>query len=573
MLEAVYLSFIGSSLRGVPVSNLVRKGQLSGQVILYMEDLVSRDNYRIERSLFKSKSSKGKVFKNDELLPVVSVKDIKETVLGILGLSAEQIQDSFILTKFNYSPFLSLTDSKMRAVINRMSNISSIDYIFDNLKDQKIKLDSSLRSAQLRYSQIEGAVEMCDKFTKTKLEEIENSDDAKKIRILESEIISQETIFNQSKEAYEEHNSSLEYFDLEHANENKKIEQANKVIELANEKVTKIKSKIRGKKSEIQTKKNSKSIAKAQVDGSIVCPKCEHEFVLNGDIKELKKIILEAGAAIKDLEKEINLKTPVIEKINSAKEKALGLKTKLEKAKLEKEKMYTRAKHESNLLHRKMLSEESNLGDLKARKLILEDKDPDAEISKLRIEMDELMGQLKEKEEKVTSIQTKIDGLGEWKVRFTKFKHYLLTKVLDGLNYRINLELSQINPSLSVKLDGFKIDSKGKISEKIDTSVFQHGEYIGNYANFSGGEKVEINVATIFARNKMILEKSDGGLDFVAIDEIIESLDSTGVESIAKYLNNQEKTVLMITHASTDKVSGVDVTIVEKKGGVSRILK
>ena len=69
----------------------------------------------------------------------------------------------------------------------------------------------------------------------------------------------------------------------------------------------------------------------------------------------------------------------------------------------------------------------------------------------------------------------------------------------------------------------------------------------------------------------MILEKNNAGLDLVAIDEIIESLDPSGVESVAKYLNSQDKTILMITHASTDKVSGVDVTIVEKENEISTI--
>ena len=158
-IEGIYFALIGSSLRGVSVSNLVRKGQSTGTVSLFMEDITNKTSYQIERHLYRNKSSKGKVYKDGEVLPVTTVKDIKETVLGILGLSAEEIQDSFILTKLNYKPFLSLTDSHMRNIVNRLSNISSVDTVFDKLKEKKVGLEDDLRRTDSHYQKIDGAKE------------------------------------------------------------------------------------------------------------------------------------------------------------------------------------------------------------------------------------------------------------------------------------------------------------------------------------------------------------------------------------------------------------------------------
>jgi exonuclease SbcC len=94
--------------------------------------------------------------------------------------------------------------------------------------------------------------------------------------------------------------------------------------------------------------------------------------------------------------------------------------------------------------------------------------------------------------------------------------------------------------------------------------------FVGNYNSLSGGERAEINIASIVAIKKLLME-SKKGMNLLVIDEIIESLDEKGVSSIMKYLKGLNNTVLCITHASMNSSYDTNDVIIQKKNCISYI--
>ena len=71
---------------------------------------------------------------------------------------------------------------------------------------------------------------------------------------------------------------------------------------------------------------------------------------------------------------------------------------------------------------------------------------------------------------------------------------------------------------------------------------------------------------------RIINQSTEGkGLNLIVMDEIVESLDSQGLESLLKSLNTLGLNVLMISHATMDMNYQNTVTV-KKINGISEII-
>lgn len=160
-----------------------------------------------------------------------------------------------------------------------------------------------------------------------------------------------------------------------------------------------------------------------------------------------------------------------------------------------------------------------------------------------------------------------------WTLNFKNFKSHLANKSIKNISDYTNLFLDAMGSNLSINIDGYKVLSNKKIKEQITTNVLRDGFDAGSYGKFSGGERARIDCASILALQELIqLNVKEGkGINFLCIDEILESVDYDGMQSIVESLQDLGKTIMIVSQLAINSLADVTVTI-KKENKVSTIL-
>ena len=196
--------------------------------------------------------------------------------------------------------------------------------------------------------------------------------------------------------------------------------------------------------------------------------------------------------------------------------------------------------------------------------------------------------------EKVEPYQVKIDNLkaefpemdkekeeidhdrfvkSEWVQHFKRFRTHLANKAIKNIEGYVNLFLKKMGSNLQVEIEGYKTLADGTVREKIAPTVLRNGRVFGNFYKCSGGEKGRIELGTVLTEQALInLSSPSGGLDLLFVDEILDSVDGRGFQSMAKSLNGLKKTVMLISHVNIASNEGYNLITVEKRDRNSRIV-
>ena len=129
---------------------------------------------------------------------------------------------------------------------------------------------------------------------------------------------------------------------------------------------------------------------------------------------------------------------------------------------------------------------------------------------------------------------------------FKKFKNYLSNKSLILIENKVNSFFEKINSDISIKIKETKEVNKNT-KDVIDIVIIRD-EIERNYNEFSSGEKAQINLGFIFCMQEIINESTENGLNFLFLDEILDSLDTLGVKSIMDSIKIMNKCILVVSH-------------------------
>ena len=177
-----------------------------------------------------------------------------------------------------------------------------------------------------------------------------------------------------------------------------------------------------------------------------------------------------------------------------------------------------------------------------------------------------------EAESAQSEIQAQYNELVQQKANFVSFKTYLANQKIDAISQIINSFLEEIGSDIRVNIEGYRVLKSGKLSEKITINLLRNGVDCGAYGKFSGGEKSRVELASILAIQALTNSAcEDGkGLDFVALDEILEACDFEGISAACDTLNKLHKTALVITQNPIAENYPYQL-IVTKQNGISTI--
>jgi len=396
-----------------------------------------------------------------------------------------------------------------------------------------------------------------------------------------------------------------------------------KTIDDINKKISNIQHKVLNNDKETYNKEQELEKHKVMLKGAISCPSCSHSFVLDNDlsIDEIKQSISKIQITLKDLtknkeklQKEIDvlknnslpieqeklleikgfedkeekqhilLKSNVQRKLDEfmlCKDELLLIKDTKDKYKDSiqniNDEIYE-AKEEAKETNASIKSLKLKIKGLKEQIKLLKQSISSIKLSENKELLNDYLKQIEQYEVKVNSqsivvseISDKIQDLKTWKNRFKEFKSYVANKSLEIMEYHCNRYLKEMNTDMRVVYDGFKVLSNGKIKDEISAKV-SRGEDREFYS-FSAGERGIVLFSSILA-NRYLINNSHpyGGLDFLSIDEVFEGVDSLGLNILLKSIQDQNITIMVITHVSDEHIGGDKLTII-KENGISKIVK
>ena len=659
----------GDNSRGVRDIELIRFGSKKSFLDLY----VTCDNRKEEIHInweIKLKGSnvlkinKTKDGENWEPVVFSTVADGKKWILNWFAISKEDIFNYFIINKTRFKSFFRSSNKEKVELINRFSDASIIDGIEEI---NSATLDFKYNELKESVLKNEGKVEVLEESLQKELErdfESEYTEKLEEIKEDNLDIDEEITTINLDISAVEEHISEIESEINDFKNSNvkrekqsfslsKEIEVFNKSFETINESLSiaqtavesfveaDFDSKIEIHNENLKVLKNNSNEEEGKVkdfnvkeekvlkilsdlsvklSGTITCPKCSHNFLLNEDltIEQLKENETKASSLKKVIERGRNSSKATINSLQNLiieEDEAISLIKGLEEKEYDKKKVFLLKVQEINVLINEKNAELNILkGNLqsgvnrinlnnteisKGNNLISSHKQ---EIENLKSEIetnlkdkvanDNLTNSLKKDnnkaavkefknsikkigvknlsiEKELKEVEDALYKINQWKNNFKQFKMHVANKSLETMEFHCNRYLKGMGSDLKVEFEGYKILANGTVKDEITAKIIRNDERTFN--SFSGGEQGRLLFASILANRHMINHTHPyGGFEFLSIDEIFEGVDGIGLQSLVEESKKLQTCIMLITHV-TDESVNEDVLKIVKRNGVSRI--
>lgn len=622
LIEAVSYAILGSGLKKTVDADLIRNGEKSAYIRFELENSRNNSLLVIEREINLRTTSKLNIWLNgiDQKDKFATVPDGNKLILDLIGISRKDLLNYYIISKEKYISFYSSSDNDKKEVIARFSKSDSIDGIDKLIKAKLDEFDVELKEFNDQIVSIDATI----KVYNDQIEEEKNTDKEK----LKSEQILQ----YQDQIVRNHHEISNKEFDvrwLEDANVilnnqvkryDKIIGEYNRQIELLKKvdytkelstidlKETKIKKEETAKKAEktsleteLEESKQTLRDLETGLKGLITCPKCNHEFIpdeefdvedareskpiyeeginlLQEGINDLKLVLNGFKAKYDALDKEREVYRKKVKEFNDQK---AAIDLKIQRCRNNIKSINDPIKgllknYQTSITTYNTAIENLKANNVKIQALIddLKNQKIEDEIAKIQTKIKELDVQRRDIEEKIGLKETEKFKHEQWIYNFEKkFKSYLANKSVKSINDQVNLVLNKMNSNLRIQLEGYSILKNGDLREKITSYIYRDGFNEGSFFKFSGGERGRIELSTIIAMQNLInLNNDNGGLDVLFIDEVLESVDGKGIQSIAKAAKKLNRNVNIITHVNISSEREYNVVTIEKKNGVSKII-
>ncbi len=161
LIEAISIGLTGEVLRDIKsVEEIINDEADEAEIILTLID--EERIFTIERHLYRKSTQTIKLVMNElgdkYEIPCASVADYNKEVLGIIGLTKDEIFSNVILSKHKYKPFLSSSDKDKKEIINRFSNGIVVDEAIEELQKDIEPIQTELAEAQRLVSEKNGQV-------------------------------------------------------------------------------------------------------------------------------------------------------------------------------------------------------------------------------------------------------------------------------------------------------------------------------------------------------------------------------------------------------------------------------
>lgn len=326
----------------INLDSLVRRGKDKGSIKMTFD--VKDNQYTIEWVISvkedqdgnRSASSQKCVMKSDDLQnPIEGVRDVRESVVDIMGLDAESFVNSVYVQQGDITRMVNAGDQKRKEIIDGLLGLSRLDTYIGRmdkarveLGSQKRRIDELLDEKERQLNQMDDIGEVKEQLSDLKDEKSRLNDRKSKLqdavidaRDKKSEIQDRIDEYEDIKEQYEDlkydvksKKEELDELDNEKENNKKEISAIESEMEIIENRIDELCDELNIKASDVGNKITELTTKQEDLRDRITTIK-EGEIVRKQDrIKEIESTIDEKSTKIGDLNTEIiDMKSEVSE--------------------------------------------------------------------------------------------------------------------------------------------------------------------------------------------------------------------------------------------------------------------
>jgi len=527
MLDALTFSLFGKSFRGINIPQLPNSiNEKNCEVEI--EFTIGKDQYKVFRSL---NPKKFEIYKNDNLIPQDAKSKDYQKILEehILKMSYKSFTQVVILGSSNYIPFMKLTASDRRSVVENLLDIDVFSVMNTLVRARIQVVKEYIKDIDHKVDIVKSKVEEKDKFIKKLLQKSSDSIEGYKKEIALSR-----------KQIEEGMDDITEY--------QKKIDELLKEIKDKDE-VPRRLLKMEGMEQQLKSKiKSIKRDVKFYEENDI-CPSCKQ------DIQEHHKecVYEEKKEERKEVEDDIS---KLIENIENTEKRMSDINVILNTiAGFE-----THINNKQNQInsHQKYIEKmQDNIESIHGE---------ETEVDEAKKELNELIGEGK--------------GYIEERKNQVEDKHYyqIASSILKDSGIKSKI-IKHYLPIMNKLINKYLVDMdffcQFNLDENFNETIRSRHRDEFSYQSFSEGERLRIDLSLLLAWREVARLKNSVNCNLLILDEIFDSsLDGVGTEEFLKLLTTfgSRANIFVISHKSdsmTDKFQ--NHIVFEKKNNFSRI--
>lgn len=617
--QGLFYGIYGVNLRDKQDKKLIRKGFDTAYICVFIYCPIRRQTLKIERELRAKGSSVLAIYlihDGDEIeiekVQFATVLDGNRYIANWVEISAEDAKSYYIVSKGNYNSFFRSSNTEKLALISRFINFSMLDKTKSIIDDKVLVLNEEKQVLDRLKTSYEGKLSVYQEQLQEILDSNPEEEQLREIKKAEDYIedVKRAIESNELRISKEQQSvlglkhslSELENLRTKVSEELSNIDTSNfdAIYKEIDEDVDVCRQEKRTKENSLNVIQNrivdiKRVLNKIEVllSGIIVCPNCQHEFFLKTDktVQEIKKQKEAAEIELNKESEEKKIAEKSIEELDAVLDEYMSLKSQTDKE-------FDEVANQQRGLKKKVLELEHNIGSLdqqiKSKENLVKTLQNEIENGENLISLklayikdlkntkvvkkstDEIENTIKETEhliddqcKKITNKNDEIFKIQRWIQRFKDFKMYLAMEQLKNIQSRANEILKSMGSDLRLMIEGFKVDAKGKVKEEITPYVFR--DEMESFFYYSGGEQARTEIALILAIQQMInATKQYGGMQFLLVDEILESADSLGIENIISSIKFLKQSSIIVTHVPKINEEISQIRII-KENGISRL--
>lgn len=448
---------------------------------------------------------------------------------SILKMSYKTFMQVVVLGSTNYVPFMELSASDRRELVEELLDIKIFSTMNTVLKEKIKKIENDFSTFEIKESQLEGLVQAQQEYIEINKREGRDTIEKRKEEIQKTELEISDLLIE--------------------------IQSKNNELKLLNDNLNQISFNPKKLKQflELHGKiKQRKSLINGEIDffhKHSNCPTCKQVVDSNfklTKVNELKESINDISNGESDLLKEIHQEE-------------------------EREKSVQKITNQIIKLNSNIFEFQSNL------------QYKNKTIARLRSEIENVENKMNSQDVYTKNLKKYTSDLKKLQkeksnckevLEYYEFSHMLMkdngikTKIVENylpiMNNQINKYLHMLDLYINFSLDG-------EFKESVNTPI--HESF--SYGSFSEGEKQRINLSLLLAWRDIARQKNSVNCNVIFFDETLDSsLDGTGIDDMMKIINHivKDSNILIISHRDGYDDKFERVLEVKKVNGFTKLL-
>lgn len=461
---------------------------------------VGSDRYMVVRG---QKPNIFEIHKNDILIKEdSSSRDYQALLEAILGFNHKTFKQIVVIGSANYVPFMQLSSTDRRQIIEDILDISVFSDMQDVAKKAVTDMKASIKNLDYEIQLTKNQIESQNKALKAAESDLEASEGVRIKKLAEA------------NQGLSELNQTLSELEAEIAK--------TRIDELLMDELLDGKEKISATISSLEHSiKQSKHTMAFFLD-SDVCPKCTQEIP-----SDLKKQVMDSENA--------NIRTK-----SKKKESAVDI---LQKFSSKIDSISEMSKRNTALhTERRFIQSGINNAISLIRELETEPTRNNTLVPELKSQLKESIEGLLKKTEDKASIQEDVEyySMAVNMLKDSGIKARIIANFIPIMNQYINEYLSMFDMFVNFELD-----------ETFNETIKSRNRDIFSYNSFSEGERCRLDLGILFAWRKIAMAKNSVSTNLLVFDEILDkSLDTEGIATFLDIMSTleEETNVIVISH-------------------------